>query len=592
MPTGHHHAAWLTAGRRRQEIFHEGIGMNDNIHDHARKIFGPIIRSLLASIALFILSVHPWTPKAMAFESISKELRRTIETLQLSPTSIVHCEVIHSGSKLMDFYREHDFKPFWVSSHGTNDLGSRLPSQLLHSQLHGLNPDDYHHQCIQNILDSLVEQKDLGLSPNANLLAELDILMTDAFMSYAFHLASGKVNPVKIYPQWAADRNNSDIKSILDALMIHRDLDRSIRELAPPHQEYWALIVAGKEMEEIVARGGWPQVPQGPTLRQGDTDQRVPLLRKRLIASRDLKKDSSPTKKNVYNEELHAAVKKFQEKHGLEVDGIVGPQTYGALNTSAEERHRQILLNLERWRWLPREWDDRYVLVNTAAFHLDAWKNHEKALSMRVIVGKDAQRTPVFSGQMTYLEINPYWHVPRSIAVNEYLPKLKANPGFAAANGFQLLQGSGRDYQEIDPRTVDWSTVTPRNFRWFMRQSPGPKNALGRIKFIFPNHFHVYLHDTPQRHLFQRNHRAFSHGCIRIEKPLELAELLLADDPSWTRERIDTIVNSGRRRVVMLPEPWTVHIYYWTAWVDEYGETQFRKDLYEKDGDLWAALKS
>ncbi len=564
--------------------------MNDNIHVQMKKIFGLMLRSLMASIAFLVILSIPLG--VMASEPISNELRGAMEALQLSPTSIAQCENIHAGSKLMEFYQERGFKPFWVSAHGTNDLGSRLPSQLLHSQLHGLNPEDYHHPCIQTILDSLIEQKDLGLPTNSRLLAELDILMTDAFMTYASHLALGKVNPVKIYPQWAAEKNDSNITSVLKALEAHRDLDRSIRELAPPHQEYWALIVAGKEMEEIVARGGWPQVPPGSTLRPGNTDQRIPLLRNRLIASRDLERDSHPPDTNIYDEELYAAVKRFQEKHGLDMDGAVGPQTYGALNISAEDRHRQILLNLERWRWLPRKWDDRYVLVNTAAFHLDAWKNHEKVLSTRVIVGKDAQKTPVFSGQMTYLEINPYWHVPRSIAVNEYLPKLKANPGFAAANDFQLLQGSGRDYKAINPWTVDWNTVTPRNFRWFMRQSPGPKNALGRIKFIFPNHFHVYLHDTPQRHLFQRNHRAFSHGCIRIEKPLELAELLLADDPSWTSERIDSIVQSGRRRVVMLPEPWTVHIYYWTAWVDEDGETQFRKDLYEKDGDLWTALKS
>jgi len=550
----------------------------------------PQIKRFNLLILALLLSLLPWTSSAAASETVVEELRRTIGVLTRAPAMVLHCEQLHSGKDLLVYYEERNFQPLWVTPKGANDLGAQLPFFLGNSRAHGLNPEDYHYSCVRSIIASILELERMNLPVNSRLLAELDILMTDGFMVYASHLSSGKVDPTRLYPQWLTEKSKANVLAGLDSLLEHRDLERTLKKFAPSHREYWALIDAGKRMEETVAMGGWPAVPHGTMLRRGESDPRIPVLRERLQVSGELKAQHVQ-KGNAYDEALYAAVKRFQRRHGLQVDGVVGPQTFSALNMSAEERHQQILLNLERWRWLPHQWDDRYILVNTAAFHLDAWKDQRKALSMRVIVGKDYQETPDFSEKMTYLEFNPYWNVPRSIAVREYLPRLKANPGFARENNFELIQGRGRDARVIDPWSVDWETVTPGNFRWLMRQTPGPWNALGRVKFMFPNQFNVYLHDTPQRHLFHRHQRAFSHGCIRIEKPLELARLLLEDNPSWTMERIESVIASGNRRVVTLPQPWMVHIYYWTAWVDDEGKVQFRTDLYDRDGAVWRALK-
>ncbi len=547
-------------------------------------------KSLRALSLWALLGLFLWTPGAMATDAVVEELRRTIGVLHRAPAMVLHCEQLHSGNDLLTFYEERGFEPLWVTSRGTNDLGAQLPFHFRQAKAHGLNPEDYHHSCVRSIIGSVLELERMNLPASPRLLAELDILMTDGFMVYASHLSTGRINPADLYPQWLSEQSKRGILEGLSSLLTHRDLERVLGKFAPSHREYWALMEAGQKMKAMVEGGGWPSVPPGTMLRRGESDPRTPVLRERLQISGDLKAPHGG-EDNSYDEDLYAAVKRFQARHGLQVDGVVGPQTISALNMSAEARHQQILLNLERWRWLPHQWEDRYVLVNTAAFHLDAWKDQRKELSMRVIVGKDYQKTPDFSEKMTYLEFNPYWNVPRSIAVREYLPKLRENPGFAHENNFELIEGRGRNARVIDPWSVDWETVKPADFRWLLRQTPGPWNALGRVKFMFPNKFNVYLHDTPQRHLFQRHQRAFSHGCIRIEKPLELARLLLEDNPSWTRERIERVIASGNRRVVTLPKPWMVHIYYWTAWVDEEGKLQFRRDLYDRDEAVWAALK-
>jgi L,D-transpeptidase YcbB len=309
-------------------------------------------------------------------------------------------------------------------------------------------------------------------------------------------------------------------------------------------------------------------------------------MRKRLLASGEFKEiENTVDDFNLFDDALDIAVKKFQARHGLAIDGIVGPVTRAALNVSAELRRQQILLNLERWRWLPHKWDNNHVTVNTAAFSLSAHNGNEN-LSMRVIVGKEYQETPVFSERMSYIEVNPYWNVPRSIAVKELLPKIKSNPAYLTRHNYQLLSRQGA----VNPWHVDWQSMNSKNFPYRIRQSPGAKNALGHIKFMFPNQFNVYMHDTPDRHLFKRARRDFSHGCIRVEKPIELALLILQDDPSWTRERLEALISAGKRRVINVRSDWMVHILYWTAWVDDYGQLQFCPDLYGRDAVLWQAL--
>jgi murein L,D-transpeptidase YcbB/YkuD len=542
---------------------------------------------LLTLITFFAFPVS--ISAALAESRVTEELRGRIGKIEGTATMELDCQAIHAGTDLIQFYKERAYAPIWVDADRLNDLGRALPAYLQAANEHGLDPEDYHFSCMQAMVKNFQTITQNHHSIPARDLADLDILMTDAFLIYASHLSSGKVDPNRLYSQWLSEKNKADVIGGLKDLVKHRDLKATLRRFAPPHQEYWDLMEAGKKLQKTVSAGGWPMFPPGKPLRPGDHDARIPFLRERLRAGGHLLAED-PRDPDTFDPSLVVAVKKFQALNGLEADAIVGPGTIAALNVPAEKRLQQIYLNMERWRWLPRQWKERDVIVNTASFSLQAWQDQRKVLSMKVIVGKNYQKTPVFSEQMTYLEINPYWNVPRSIATKEFLPEIKRNPGYLTRNHYELLAGWSNPPQAVNPWAVDWSSVSAQNFPYRIRQSPGPWNALGNIKFMFPNSFQVYLHDTPNRYLFKRHHRALSHGCIRVEKPLDLALLVLQDDPAWTRDRIENIIASKKRRIISLPRPWMVHIQYWTAWVDEDGQIHFGQDIYDRDQVLWQAL--
>jgi murein L,D-transpeptidase YcbB/YkuD len=287
---------------------------------------------------------------------------------------------------------------------------------------------------------------------------------------------------------------------------------------------------------------------------------------------------------------MDQAVRRFQARHGLNTDGIVGSATLQALNAPTVLRVEQIRANLERWRWLPQELGARYVIVNIADFHLEMVQNSRTLNQLRIVVGRSYRHTPVFSGTMTYLEVNPYWHIPPKIAKKDILPKVKQDPNYFSEQGIRVFESWKADAGEIDPMAIDWEKVNPRNFSYKLRQDPGPLNALGRIKFMFPNRFDVYLHDTPSRDLFEKTRRTFSSGCVRVENPMELAAFVVDGDRVWTPEAVEAAIESGETRVIPLQSPVPVHILYWTAWVDDMGEVQFREDVYGRDKKLREAL--
>jgi len=324
-------------------------------------------------------------------------------------------------------------------------------------------------------------------------------------------------------------------------------------------------------------------------MEKGERSKRIRLVRERLAVV-GYALYGSADDPEYFDDRLDNAVRQFQERHGLEIDGIVGRNTIAELNVTAGERARQIMVNMERWRWLPRDLGERHLLVNIANFEIRIFEAGDQVMSMRAIVGRDYRRTPVFTDLMTYLVINPYWNVPNSIAVKDKLPVLKENPGYLAENNMKVFEGWGADAPELDPDTIDWEDFTEETFPFRLRQDPGPANALGRIKFMFPNKFNVYLHDTPARALFDQTVRTFSSGCIRIEQPLELAEYLLRADPGWSRPAILAAIDRSEEQTVRLPEPIRVYILYCTAWVDDDGSVQFRRDIYERDAAVAEAL--
>ncbi len=361
----------------------------------------------------------------------------------------------------------------------------------------------------------------------------------------------------------------------------------SVEGTFPPFIRLQQALV---DYQKILARGGWPHIPAGPKLQKGDQGKRVALLRTRLQITGDLVW-TWPEQEEQFDDELEQAVRHFQKRHGLVVDGIVGPKTLAALNISTEERLRQIKRNLGRQQLFVQRKEAHYILVNLPDFSLQVIEQEATILTMRVIIGREFRFTPLLSSTIKYFVLNPYWYVPRSIAIQDIIPKLSTDPTYLLKHRIRVFRREENTIQEISPTAVDWSQVTSQNFIYTFRQDPGPWNALGRIKFIFPNSFNVYLHDTPARELFKKPVRAFSSGCIRVEKPLELAEYLLQGDPLWPRERLLAVLEKGKEQTVWLPEPYPIHLVYWTAWVDNEGILQFREDIYKYDRQLDQAFQ-
>jgi murein L,D-transpeptidase YcbB/YkuD len=357
-------------------------------------------------------------------------------------------------------------------------------------------------------------------------------------------------------------------------------------EAPPALGELCVLPALGQSIahyRELAAQGGWPQVPAGPTLHPGDQNERIPLLKKRLVTSNDLA--ASADQGALFDETLKEAVQKFQARHGLTADGVVGDKTLTEINVPVSERIRQLLANLERCQPLPQTLERRHILVNIADFSLKLFESDKLRLSMPVIVGKTYLQTPVFSGRVSSLVINPTWEVPHSIAIKDILPKIRKNPGYLAKMHLRVFQGWKGD-EAIDPSTIDWAGLSRGRFPYRFSQDSGPDNALGRLKFLFPNPYDVYMHDTPAHELFQKDSRTFSHGCIRLSRPMDLALYLLQGTPLGTREALTAAIASEKTERIALPSPIDVYIVYMTAWVDHDGTIEFRPDVYHRNPAL------
>lgn len=522
----------------------------------------------------------------------------------------------HVWADMRRFYRKRLWHPAWFDAAGARPAAQSLLEAIPIVAREGIEPAHYRREELAAYLAALQDPASFEDPQVQRRLVAADLRFTYAFMTLAHHLAVGRFKPGSIKAEWYTKPRDPNLGELLTAMIEKPEaLGSGLEALAPPHEAYGRLRTALRVYRDIAAAGGWPVVPPGPTLKKGATGERVAALRERLAASGDLADETAagPAAEGeekeeeeekaprgwlakrraraeakaeakaaaeaaaaaaqappaVYDEALEAAVRRFQARHGLEETGTVGKATLAALNVPVAERVRQIELNLERWRWMPGDLGERHIFVNVPAYGLRVVEGKETALAMKVIVGKDQSRTPAFSDQMTYLELNPWWNIPPSIEKNEIMPKVASDPGYLARNDMEIVSDGGESR---------------------IRQRPGPANPLGQIKFMFPNQFNIYLHDTPADHLFDVAERGFSHGCIRIEKPMELAEYLLRGDPKWSRAALQAAIDTGENRSIKLPRPIPVHILYWTAWMEPDGTVQFRDDLYGHDAELAKAL--
>jgi murein L,D-transpeptidase YcbB/YkuD len=454
---------------------------------------------------------------------------------------------------------------------------------LKDAQSHGLDPSSYFVDKIHQYWDS----------KDTTGLVRLDILLTLGMMRYVADQREGRMEPREVDPElFAAARDvEVDWNLLMQTAFEAPDMKAFLGQQAPPFLQYRELQKKLAEYRALAVKGGWSSIPTGKALKPGMEDQRVTIVRKRLAVPGELTTEDMDNA--VFDVALVEAVKRFQKRHNLNPDGVVGNQTLAAMNVPVEVRIEQIIINMERYRWLKRRMHDRLVAVNIAGFEAFAGKPGKFDLKMPVIVGKKYHKTPVFSDTIKYVVINPYWNLTPSIARNETLPRLKKDPHYLEKHNMRIFQGWGPDAPELDATTIDWTKVSKKDMnRYRVRQDPGPDNALGTLKLVFPNKYNVYLHDTPAHGLFKQQQRAFSHGCIRMDRPSEMAAWVLGgEEKGWSLARVNEIVASRKRQVAVLDQPMPVYILYRTAFVNPEDNTlYFYEDIYGRDQLLAKAL--
>ncbi len=470
---------------------------------------------------------------------------------------------------LIAFYAGRGYQPAWLNTDGKpRPAAEELLKALGEADRDGLRTADYHRAALRKRLTALQQSDAVA---DARRLTDFDLLFTDTFLTYGSHLLTGQLSPRKVDPDWAIKPRSRDLARVLEEALTQDQVAEALRALAPQAKGYVQLREMLRKYRKVEQEGGWPIVASSAP---GKT------LRVRLEASGDLSAGDK-------SQSVAEAVRRFQKRHGLPETGTVNAATLAALNVPVSERIRQIELNLERWRWMPNDLGSRYILVNIPSYKMQVFEEGKPVIESKVVVGKQERQTPSFTANMAYLVLSPKWYVPRSIAVKDKLPQLKRNSQALARQGIRVYNSAG---QQINPGSVNWSAVSASNFNYQLRQDAGPRNALGGIKFMFPNPYSIYLHDTPSRELFSRNQRTYSSGCIRISNPVELAEYLLKHDPKWNKDTIKTASTSGKQRVVNLPQEVPVYLLYWTAWVDADGLLHFRDDIYQRDKPMMRAL--
>lgn len=446
---------------------------------------------------------------------------------------------------------------------------------LENADQHGLDPDNYYFQQLQQLKQGRSSKDKIAF----------DQLLSQAMLKFSQHLATGQFNMQQADPQWHINGTEFDAAAFVDTALRLGDLDQALTRLIPGSRQYRTLQQALVNYQDYADADNWPEIEASPLLRPGDSHPVIATLRERLAAEFALESNDENTNSGAenYDTDLAAAVEEFQERYNLEADGIIGSQTRSALNVSAADRVKQIRLNLERMRWLPRQLGERYIIVNTAGYHLKTVDERKTQQNMRVIVGQPYRQTPSFESDMTHIVFNPYWNVPSKLARRDVLPRQQQDDTYLRAYGFEVFTNVDGERVGEDIDAIDWNELSSSDFPYSLRQKPGPLNALGQMKFMFLNPWQIFLHDTPQRELFTVSRRNFSSGCIRVEDPRALAEFVL-DDVADAND-INSLIDTGQNLARQVKRPVKVYAVYFTAW-SEAGEIRFTEDHYQRDARM------
>ncbi len=523
-------------------------------------------------------------------EAVSEQIRERIPTGGMRSRIVLIQDTIYASETLYAFYKDRSYRPAWSVDAEVSAQADSLVTAIREADREGLTPGDYHLAAIESMINELRQNQENKELPVAARLADLDLLLSDAFLVYASHVAEGKVDRETLHPDWSAKSDSLDYAKILDAALQSDQIARSLQDLLPHHGFYRDLREMLSSFEATMKKGGWERVPDGLPMSVGNRGKRALALGKRLAASGDLT-GSRNNGSDLLDSTLEKGLRRFQRRHGLDATGVLDSATLVALNVPVEGRLDQIRVNLERWRWLPRELSKRYVQVNVADFKLTVVEDSREVLGMRVVVGNPDWQTPVLSTTMTQVLFNDFWIAPHHIVATELINYMKADSEYLRRNKMVLLRGSGDSVQEVDPRTINFAQLNAKDIDFRLRQDPGPDNIMGQVKFLLPNKHDVFLHETPYREDFGKNVRMYSHGCIRLEKPYEFAQYLLRDYPGWTKDTIFAVVQRGERRTVNLKDKIPVYVLYCTAWRENDGTIQFREDYYGRDRQLSDALR-
>lgn len=549
-----------------------------------------MLQKITLVLFLMFAPIFLWANGLVVQETIQDQIRLKLETIHPGEPLKIRDQNLGSSDEIYSFYSGRDFSEAWSSEGILTELAYELRFEIRQAKFDGLNPQQYHLGLIDAFFTTFESNKKNKVANNPAELVDLDLLLSDAFFQLSAHLERGKVDPSLLKSSWEISQKPKKVNYslLLSKAMEEGDIRRNLEKLYPQFTIYkrGREVIRSLEEKSKADSLNWKPVKIDKTIKVGESNNAIPVIRERLRfwGYLDSKEPEDP---KVYDSLLFFAIQEFQRKNGMQPDGAMGKNTIAGINNSPIDLMNRAAVNMERLRWLPDTVKEaEIILVNIANYQLDYINKLDTIFSSRVIVGKSYHASPIFSAQMSYIVFSPYWNIPNSIARNEIIPAVRKNPNYLNQKNMEVVTSSGK---LVDPSSINWSA---KSFPYMIRQKPGGSNSLGLVKFMFPNKHSVYIHDTPSRSLFEREDRALSHGCIRLQNPADFAKILLNDMPGWDEEKIQAAMHRSSEQIVNLNRKIPVVLVYLTFWADSKGQANFRQDIYNRDEEVLGLLRN